>query len=292
MARKPQATPEAASDLGDDALDEQVIVIPENEVEDEGVESLKQQLDAANKAREDAERRATEREADLRRATENNARNTAELEDSRLQTIQNAIAAKEANRKDLRARLIAAKTNADYEAEADINLEVAQLATELHQLNAGKNQLENRIANEREAAKTRPVNTDPIEQAVSGMTPRAAAWVRSHREAILDPIKNADLIMADRIAQRDGIDPNSDAYFEHMDAHMGYGERQADEETVPRREPLNYAAPVSRNGGSDNGLPPGKIRLNSAQRELADEWGWTYKKYWDNMTPEERSRQN
>jgi hypothetical protein len=248
---------------------------------DDGVESLKQQLDAANKAREEAERRAAERDVEARRATEESQRQRGELEDSRLQTIQNAIAAKEAQRKDLRQRLIAAKSGADYETEADLSIELAQLSTELQQLNGGKAQLENRIADEREAAKNPPqpqLPADPVERVIAStpnLTSRAANWLRSHPEVVTDPVKNAELVLADKLAQRAGIDPSSDAYFDHMDERMGYGGQQ---QAQPRRQSAP-AAPVSR-GTSIDGTRPGEIKLSRAEKEMADAWEMTYADYY------------
>lgn len=283
--------------------DEEILTIEEPEggedgsqAEEEGVESLRQQLEAANKAREEAERRAAEREVEARRAAEDNQRQRGELEDSRLQTIQNAIAAKETAKKDLRSRLIAAKSAADYETEADLNIELAQLATELQQLNGSKNVLENRITEEREAARNpQPqMPADPVERVIAStpnLTRRAADWLRSHREVVTDPVRNAELVLADKLAQRSGIDPSSDAYFDYMDERMGYGETPQPQ-TAQRRAPGAPAAPPSRNGSSDNGLPPGQIRLSRAEKEMADEWGMSYADYYKNKMAIARETQH
>ena len=119
------------------------------------------------------------------------------------------------------------------------------------------------------------------------MTPRAAAWVRSHPEVIFDKVKNAELVLADQIAQREGIDPNSDDYFAHMDSRMGYGEPP--QQPAQRRSAAPPAAPVSR--GSD-ALQPGQIRLSRAEKEMADEWGMTYADYYKHKQAVARETQH
>lgn len=257
---------------------------------DEGVESLREQLAASEKARQEAETRATQREMEARRVAEESQRQRGELEDSRLQTINNAIAAKEAARKDLRSRLIAAKQNADFEAEADLNIEMADLATDLRQLNAGKNQLENRITEEREAAKNpQPQQSaDPLENLVRNLPARSAAWVRAHPEVVYDPVKNAELILADKLAQRAGLDPASDAYFDHMDERMGYGEAP---ETPVQRRAAPPAAPPSRDNSTGN-LAQGQIRLSRMEKEMADAWGMSYADYYKHKTAVARETQH
>jgi len=278
--RTPVDDPAVIDAAGDD---EEIVVVeePEHGAEpNEGAESLKEQLAEMTRQKDAAVRQAAEKDAEVKRVAAESTRHQSELEDSRLATIQNAIAATEGKKKELRARLIAAKASADFETEADLSLEVAQVTTELQRLNEGKSLLENRISDERERAKSPPPSTatDPLERAVENMSPRAAAWVRSHSEVVFDPVRNAELVLADKLAQRAGLDPASDAYFAHMDAQMGYGGATHAERPAERRQ-APPAAPVSRGGAMDAPTRPGQVSLSRAEREMADAWGWSYARY-------------
>lgn len=289
-------TTQPTVDDGSAINDEEIIVVDGGDEQhdassgsdaDAGAESLKEQLAAEKKRADESERRAAERDTEARRAEEKAARSQSDLEDSRLLTIQNAIAATEAKRKDLRSRLIAAKSAGDWETETDLSLEVAQVTTEMQRLTEGKNVLENRITEERERAKAPPTPADPLEAAVAKMTPRSANWVRSHPEVVFDPVRNAELVLADKLAQRAGIDPNSDAYYAHMDKQMGYGDM---EDRATSRRAAAPAAPVSRGGAMDAPLQQGQVRLSRAEREIADEWGWSYARYAQEKAKIERER--
>jgi hypothetical protein len=93
------------------------------------------------------------------------------------------------------------------------------------------------------------------------------------------------------LAEAEGIEPGTDAYFDYLNKGLGYSKAEAAAEesviveTAPKAAPAKQAeaprvaAPVSRGGiqaGSDGKV---RIHLNSAQKEIADSLGMSYSRY-------------
>ena len=91
----------------------------------------------------------------------------------------------------------------------------------------------------------------------------------------------------ERLVKDEGIDPNTDKYYELIDQRMGEifpaqtSEDTAERvssvvvETAPRRKASPVVAPASRN----NGVAPRKVTLTATQVSLAERLGLTPQQY-------------
>jgi hypothetical protein len=73
-----------------------------------------------------------------------------------------------------------------------------------------------------EDLKQAPVSSgDPFEDHLSQFTPRTAEWMREHRDWVTDQRKNSKLVGAHHMAIADGLEPDSQSYFEHVERTIG-----------------------------------------------------------------------
>lgn len=229
--------------------------------ETDGAESLREQLAAERNRRIEAERLAAENATKVR-ASEGS------LQDSRVATIDNAIAAQQAAQKDLRSRLIAAKQSGDFETEADLDIEIAASATKLQRLTEGKNALESEI----EARKNAPAVNDVENYVRTLANPRARAWVREHPEVVQDRAKTEALTQAHFDAIAEGYAEGSKAYFGYIEQEMGYADPAPVDPAPAARQERKQAAPAappSRGGSQSADRRDSQITLTPEQREAA-----------------------
>jgi hypothetical protein len=64
--------------------------------------------------------------------------------------------------------------------------------------------------------------SDAFENYLSQFTVPTQNWIRQHREWVSNPAKNAKLVEAHFNAKDEhGLEPDSDAYFEHVERRVG-----------------------------------------------------------------------
>lgn len=272
---------------------------------DVGLEALKIQLRNEQAARIEAERRADMAQHQARRSE-------VEVQDSNLQIVVSAIEAVKRENAMAKHKLAEAMRSQDFDAAAEMQEIISINASKLTQLENGRVALEARV----EAAKRRPreqqpqqgeqprrdAPQDPVEHFASQLSPKSAAWIRSHPECVLDGKKNLKMLGIHNIAIADGLAPDSDEYFDFIETQLGYKRPQA----VPRaeedgdgddptsqaakpvqRRPPPPAAPPSR--GSSNG---NRMTLTAAQREAAQISGLTEEEYAKNLQSDRKRRSN
>jgi hypothetical protein len=239
------------------------------------VAELKAQLEQERAARVAAERRA------------NDAAQTAhsaqlETADNQLQLVVTAIDRVKENTAALKAAYAEAMRQSDFEAAAEIQSSMSDNAAKLLQLENGKAAMEAQP----KAPPPKPIQTDPVEALASQLTTRSAAWVRAHPECARDPKLYQKMIAAHNIAVADGIAPDSDEYFQAVEATVFAKQRTAADadasddpmseaaKAAPARQAAPPAAPVSR--GSSNGRG---VRLSAAEREAAEMSGMSEEAY-------------
>ena len=234
---------------------------------DDGIGELRRQLEAERMARAEAERRANEAAQVAYRA-----RN--EVEDTNLHLINNAIDTVKRNNEILKAQYRDAMAVGDYDKVAEINDAVNENHAKLRDLAAGKDAMERKPRGEA----PKPVASNPVEALASQLTPRSAAWVRAHPECATDPRMYNKMLAAHQLALADGIQPDTDEYFESVESTMRISPRRA--EIEQRDDPMVEAAkPVARRSappsapvtraGTGTGTRPNIVRLTSAEREIA-----------------------
>lgn len=243
-------------------------------------EAAKKQAEEAEAKRAEAERLAQSRADDLDRAQRETAKTRSDAVSAEMLAINNAIANTEHERADAKQAYKAAMEAGDYEAAAEAQAKLSEVAVKAQRIKEGKAELERRA----EVAKTQ---ADPIEQYVAQLSPQSAAWIRKHPETVSDAGKRDLLQRAHYKALGNGIRPDTDEYFQHMDVEMGYAQRQAaqqdeldDDPPVQQRQQAAPAAPVSRGGAAQAPQArPNVVRLTAAQREIAAACGMTDAEY-------------
>jgi hypothetical protein len=253
------ATPAAASDT------------------EEGIKKLKKQLADEQAARVAAEQRAREAESGEVKAK-------TDVQATQLDLVKGAIATTTQALDVLEGKYAEAAAAGDWAAAAKVQREIGTNSARLLHLENGKTALEKA---------PKPVvrePTDPVEQFTANMTPRSAAWVRSHPEYVRDARLNRKMIRAHEDAVDEGIKPDTDEYFESIEktlelrtpAPEGEGDTEVALSDAARptsqRSPAPAAAPVSRSGNG-GGSRPNVVRLTAEQREIAKLNGMTDEEY-------------
>lgn len=272
--------------------------------DDEGIESLRNQLAEERRRREEATKRASEsyrreQEADRRAKSETERREQVETEaaNTRLDLIMNAIDSVKQQGDSAERDYRLAMETADYAAAAKAQRAMANAESKLTQLDAAKSDLESTGKRQsptegrvtREETRQDDIRVpDQVEVLAARLSPSSAAWVRSHPECVTDPVLNSEMIAAHNRAVRNGISVDSDGYFEFIESRLGISGqsniavRQSEKtngaavhiETPapqPQRRP-SVAAPVSRDIVSNSGSSstPRTYTLTSAEREFCD----------------------
>lgn len=263
------------------AVEEPVVVEKVEEVEEEkdpvdnSLETLKEQLERERQARAEAERRANE-------AAQTAYQAQAEVQDSNLHLVTNAIETVSQTQSILKANYRDAMSAGDYDTAAEIQAEMSSNAAKLLQLEQGKQALENAPRSEA----PRPYTADPVEALASQLSPRSADWVRRHPEYATDPRLYNKMLAAHNLAVADGIDPDTEDYFSSIEDTLRIRSRNDYEDaSAAAAKPLQRrsappAAPVSRSG-TGTGTRPNRVTLTAEEREMASMMG---------MTPEEYGR--
>lgn len=246
-----------------------------------GIEALRQQLDMERNARAEAEKRA--------RMAENSASKASyEVQDSNLQLIVSAIDSVNRTNTMLKRDYAAAMQAGAFDQAAEIQSQMSINGAKLLQLENGKAALTERL-------KTPPqqqpeIPADPVEAVASQLSPRSAAWVRSHPECVRDKRLYMKMVGAHNIAVADGFQADTDEYFAEIERQMGYRKPQTAVQQDDEEEPTSMAAkpmarkapppaaPSSRAASNGSG---GKnaVTLTREEREMAGIMGMTPEEY-------------
>jgi len=275
MAKKDQPKTEDEN-LEIDAAAEDGISVEEVTIEaDAGAQDWKEQFEAAKRSAEEAEtkrveaeRVAQQRADEIDRIQRENLRTKSEVVSAEMLAIKNAIANTDHERSDAEQEYVLAMEAGDFKSAAAAQSKMAAIAVKAQRIKEGEAELERRA----EAAKAQ---ADPLEQYVSQLSPQSASWIRKHPETVSDASKRDQLQRAHYKALGEGIRPDTNEYFQHMDVEMGYAARPAPlddivDDPAPARQAPPPAAPVSRGGAAQ--APASRnnvIRLTAAQREIA-----------------------
>lgn len=239
--------------------------------EDPGVNVLKQQLEALQRANAAADKRAN----DAIQRAETAERDRAAAVNSQSQTeadaVQSGLAAAQAEQAAAKVALKAAGESGDWESMAEANARIGRSASDIREFERSAALLADRkeqIKNEPQRQVQQP--TTDINTAIDSNPQLLAAereWLKVHPEAMIDPSRNKELDVAYIKATRKGLVRGAPDYFKFIEAEMGYSQptaRTEDDDDMP------VQAPVSRNDRGNDGRPTnGKIMLTPEQREIA-----------------------
>lgn len=246
--------------------------------EPEYVLELKRQIEAERAARQAAEHKLHQAARDV-----HSARN--EVDDTNLQLVVNAIDTVSRDIELLKQAHTFALQSGDFARATEIQSEMSANSAKLLQLENGKQAMES--APRTPEPKAPPV--DPVEDFASRLSRRSADWVRSHPEFVTDPRMNAKMVAAHNLAVADGIVPDTDDYFDAIEATLKVAPKAAQTETddqfsakvVRRRDAAPAAAPANR--GNSQSTNSNVVRLTAAQREMAEMMGMKPEDYAKNL---------
>lgn len=248
--------------------------------DDDEVADLRKQM----RTREAELETARETEASRRRAAE------AEVAEARKQVattqadaINAALTSAKSEADALQAQITQAYETGEYQKAGELNRKLARAEATIMRYEDAKVQLDEQAKKPVVETKQEPSSADPFEQSIARLSKRAQGWMREHREYATDRKLNSRLIAAHHEAMADDHTPDSDAYFEFIEAKLGMnkGDDDGQDDTAdpPRRQP-RVSAPVSREAPtSRNGVSGNRVTLTRAEVEIAKDLGMTEKEY-------------
>jgi hypothetical protein len=203
---------------------------------EQGIADLQRQLESERAARAIAEQRANTAQVEA-------GQFKTQAEQSQYTAISRALDAANGAAESAEARYVTAMEAGDYKAAAKAQSEMARIAAQQTQLEAGKSQMEamRNSPQYRQPQQQQRVDPNSFEGRISNATPRTQQWLRAHPEAVTDPEKNAEALLAHQRAVKAGHAPDSDAYFSYVEQVMGY-------QPAPqaKQRQANQSAPVTQ----------------------------------------------
>jgi hypothetical protein len=267
-------------------IEEELEVVSTEKDNDSGEEDaigvLRRNLESANKAKEESERRYQEAEAHKRRLAEENSRLASSEIVNYKAVLEHAYTAAMAEGEKLESAYAEAMHNGDYVSAAKAQRSMVQYESKMERMREAYQGLE-----QQEKAPKAPVpQTDAFEEYLSKLHPGVQGWVRSHKNDLLNNPKAEQLALAaDRMAVAKGYEIGSEEYLDFLDEAMGYSdmdndssEREPTRRTQTPREPRRQAmpaAPVSRN----NGGKVDTVYLDQTDKQIARSLNMTDREY-------------
>ncbi len=232
-----------------------------------------------------AEREAQTARQTAQEATQRLQNTETALVTSQLDTVLSGISAATSEAEAAEREYVAAAESGDFAAQARAQRKMSGAEARIQRLTEAKDDLE-------DAAKRRPApgartdqrppqrDADPVEQFAKSMSPRSAAWIRSHPECVTDPKLNARMLAAHNLAVADDVALDSDDYFRRIEEGIAPGTKKAAPAPAggDGRRPSSAAAPASGAGGALNG---GSIDVGLTKREALAATDGTVVWNWD-----------
>jgi hypothetical protein len=246
-----------------------------------GIQELKRKLEEEKNARIAAETTAKQAHDNLKTAR-------SEVDDTNLKLIDNAIETVDRDVLLIKQNLKSALAEQNVDAIVELQSELSKAIGRKDSLEQGKTAYEQKMKEIKSAPA--PV-ADPVEALAAQLTPRSAAWVRSHPEYARDKRMFDKMIAAHQLTVSDGIQADSDEYFQNVESILKIRKPEPKVETEHEESALSEAsaptqrrssppaAPVSRAPATNSGNRPNVVRLTSAEREMASMLGMTDKEY-------------
>jgi hypothetical protein len=253
----------------------------------QGIEELKAQLEEERSARVQAEKSFKSEREKAQKAEAEISQARGEVHDTNIQLLNSAINDIKREQVSYKNAIRTAFENGDFDKATDYQEAMATNVAKLMKIEEGKIAYEGQMK-ERPAA---PVNS--VENFASRLSPRSADWVRNNPEYVTDPRLNRKMLAAHQMAVADGMEADTDEYFGYVESmlsvknkrdkdphlHADDAEAMSSASAATQRRQAPPAAPVSRQAPSNTTTRPNVVRLNSAEREMAQMMGMTDQEY-------------
>jgi hypothetical protein len=264
-ATEEQATPAPA-----------VMVQEQPDTEPDPIADMKAQLEAANKARDEANARAAEaqaREAEARQQQQTAIHQRFGAQES---AIAQALAAATNDIASLKAAVTRAQTEGNFDAATEAIDQLADAKIRLKQAEGQQrwiNDAKGKFAQEAQQAEqtARQAPADPL----AGMTPQARQWVNAHPRFLTDEGWRSKAIAAANYAEKVlGHAADSPEYYAHVETALG--ERpvaddgyQTEARPQTRQRTAAMAAAPSRSMSPSHAQTRQTFSLSPAEKEAA-----------------------
>lgn len=239
-------------------------------------------IEAEQREKTEALRRAQEREAEIGRLQEQTTSSQAEA-------INAALAAAQAEAESAERDIEAAASLGDAKAQAEAYRKLSRAEARIISLENGKEALEREIKSRPEPKPTPQVQDDPLEKL--NLPQLAKDWLRKHPEFLHDPRKNAKIQTLHYDVVDEGYAPYSKDYFEMMEQKLGmrkapvkaeepdYEEDDEVEDNQSTRRTIVSAPPSRETPSSSGARDGGRVRLTNLEKEAARMSGISEEEY-------------
>jgi hypothetical protein len=192
-----------------------------------------------------------------------------EVVTSQLDTVTTGIQAAEADASAAEHEYADALEKGDFAAQARATRKISAAESRIQRLKEAEGDLKDQAAPKpapRQEARTEPRQgqQDPVEAVASTMTPRAAAWIRSHPDYVTDRSKNSKMLATHYAALSEGLKEGGDEYFARLDAMANPTQRKEE----PGKVNIRPSAPVAPAGNSAGGMNGGGMTVTLTKREV------------------------
>lgn len=250
VAKPPKVTPDAA----------------------ETVEDLKRQVEQANAAKDEAQRRAADAAQHAQARERESVSFKTQAEQAQYEAVATAHDSATARMTQLEDDMADAMERGDFKASSKAQAEMSRLGPRVAQLEDAKAEMEAARKAAPTPTRTQPPSpADPFEAHLATMSPQSASWVRAHPEYLKDKLKYSKLLSAHHDAAGEGMTIDTPEYFAHIERRLGLreAESQGRVANAPAPRERTMAAPVSRApvGGAPRNAR--EVTLTPAQREAA-----------------------
>jgi len=203
-----------------------------------------------------------------------------EATSSQLDTVMSGIQAAESELKSAKQEFVTAAEAGNFSAQADAQERIAEAKARVLRLREAEGDLKDQATTKpapRQETRQQPSH-DPVEAFTKGMSPKSAAWIRSHPDCVTDPKKNARMLAAHNLAMADDIPVDSDDYFARIEAGITPAKAQQQEQPKVNIRP---SAPVAPAGNASGGMNGGGQTVKLSQREATAATDGTVVWNWD-----------
>lgn len=237
-------------------------------------------------------------EQQLHDATQRLQRAESQVVVSQIDTIENGIAAVEADAEAAERAYAVAFEAGDAAAVARANRAMQRAEVQRGELIQARDSLKQaatrQTPQQREQQREAPVRkvaADPVEAVAASMTPKSAAWLRAHPECVTDPKMNARMLAAHNLALADDIPVESQEYFDRIEAGIKpvkAQQQQKQQEKAPNGDGRRPSSAAASGGNAGGGLNGGATTVKLTAREAASATDGTLVWNYDDPTGQKR----